>query len=323
MKKIAFFRDKRFENNNFYNVDIDRNLSPFLELVKINGEENTLSIDKINIRKDKNDFIIVCRKTLSIFSLLDYVRLFIQYRKNIKYYIILEPIVVAPLWYSKLFHLFFDKILTRKDDLIDNNKYFKFTRPQSYSWLQDSKPFHSRKLIVLMNANKWSPFPHELYSERVKFIRYCEKHTKDFDLYGWWWNKANFQQKICGFNLFPSYKWRAGNKIETIWNYKFNVCFENMKDTPWYITEKIRDSFKAKTIPIYRWASNIIEYVPAGCFIDYREYIWKEYKLFEFLEGMSEEIYNNYIRNIESFLETNKTQKRFDKERARDFIKLF
>ena len=36
MKKIAIFWDQRFENNNFYNLEIDKNLKPLLDLVNIN-----------------------------------------------------------------------------------------------------------------------------------------------------------------------------------------------------------------------------------------------------------------------------------------------
>lgn len=320
MKKIAFFREQRFENNNFYNTNIDENLSPFKALVDINGKQNTISYDQLDSRDDKDEFIILCRSTLSIFSLLDYIKLFIKYRNNKKYHIILEPIVVAPLWYSRLFHLFFDKIFTRKDNLIDNHKYFKFIRPQSYHWLQNAKDFEYKRLIVLMNANKRSPFANELYSERIKIIRYCEEHQKEFDLYGWWRDKPNFKQKILWFKEFPSYQWRVDDKIRTIGDYRFNICFENMKDTPWYITEKIWDSFKAKTIPIYRWASNITDYIPEHCFIDYRNYIWKNDELFEFIEKMSKDTYNDYINSIEVFLETDDAKKRFDKKRAEDFI---
>jgi len=321
MKKIAFFREKRFENNNFYNTDIDKNLSPFKALVDINEKENTISSDQLDWRNDKNEFTILCRNTLSYFSFFDYIKFLIKYRRNKKYHIILEPYVVAPLWYNRLFHLFFDKIFTRKDRLIDNKKYFKFIWPQSYFWTQEAQKFDTKKLIVLINANKRSPLPKELYSERVKIIRYCEENNKEFDLYGWWWNKPNLKQEILWFQPFLSYKWRAENKIKTIANYKFNICFENMRDTPWYMTEKIRDSFKAKTVPIYRWASNISDCVPENCFIDYRKYIWEDDKLFHFIETMNERVYNTYIDNIKIFLESDDARKRFDNKRAKDFIK--
>lgn len=320
MKKIAFFREKRFENNNFYNTNIDENLSPFKALVDINGKENTISYDQLDSRDDKDEFIILCWLTFSLYSLLKYLILFIKYRKNRKYYVILEPIVVAPLAYSIIFHKFFEKILTWKDSLVDNNKYIKIFRPQSYYGIQEEKQFGSKKFTVLINANKWSMFHNELYSERIKIVQYFENNNKNIDVYWSWRNKPNFKQKILGFQKITWYKWRVENKIDTISSYKFNICFENMKDTPWYITEKIRDSLKAKTIPIYRWASNITDYIPENCFIDYRKYIWNNEELLNFLENMTEESYNNYIKNIEIFLDSDAARKWFDKQRAENFI---
>lgn len=93
-----------------------------------------------------------------------------------------------------------------------------------------------------------------------------------------------------------------------------------MSDTPGYITEKIWDSFKAKTIPVYWGASNIEEYVPKNCFIDYRDFLDLE-KLNSFLSTLTEEQYYTYIHNIEAFLETENAKKWFDRDWAVNFIK--
>lgn len=321
MTKIAIFREKRFEKNNFANIDLNKSLTPFYELVKINWKDNTISVDQLVHRKDKDDFVIVCLLTLSLSTLIDYIKLLFTYHKNKKYFVTLEPIVVAPLCWNRLFHLFFDNIFTRNDRLIDKRKYKKLIWPQAFFWVQEAISFKEKKLITLMNANKWSPFSHELYSAREEFIRYCENNKKDFDLYGWWRDKPNLKQKVLWFTPFSSYKWRVDDKLATLSTYKFNVCFENMSDTPWYITEKIRDSFKAKTVPIYRWASNITEYVPENCFIDYRKYIWNNDALFLYLETMDEDTYATYIQNIEQFLESSKAKQWFDKQRAHNFLK--
>ncbi len=321
MKKIAIFWEKRFENNNFYNTQIDLNLSPFAALVDINGKENTLSLDKINWRKDKEEFVIVCIKQLWLFSLYDYIRLFVKYRHNKKYYMILEPFVVAPLWYNRLFHLFFDKILTWKDSLI-GWKYVKYIRPQSTHWMMTkAKRFEDKKLLTLINWNKSSFWKNELYSEREKAIRYYEKNAIEFDLYGRWWDsKNNLRQKLFWYKTYPSYRWEVDDKIETLSKYKFNICFENMKNTPWYMTEKIWDSLKARSIPIYRWASNITDYVPKSCFIDFRDFNWNYDHLIHFLQNITASEYNGMIQNIEEFLESKNVQKRFDKDRASNFL---
>ncbi len=67
--KIAVFWEKRFENNYFYNLSIDKNLSPFSEMVKINGSKDTVSVDILESRIDKNEFVMFCFLTLSVFSI--------------------------------------------------------------------------------------------------------------------------------------------------------------------------------------------------------------------------------------------------------------
>ena len=67
--KIAVFWEKRFENNYFYNLSIDKNLSPFSEMVKINGSKDTVSVDILESRIDKNEFVTFCFLTLSVFSI--------------------------------------------------------------------------------------------------------------------------------------------------------------------------------------------------------------------------------------------------------------
>ncbi len=318
--KIAILWDKRFDNNEFLNLSIDQNLSPFIELAEENGIEDMISYNLLENRADRDKFIIFCFLTFSLFNIREYIKMLWKYPKNKKYLFLFEPSVVAPMSYSKILHLFFTRVYTWDDSLINSKKYFKYIWPQSWNSFQESVPFHEKKNIVLMNANKFSLGKHELYSLRVDIIRYFEKNGIEFDLYGPGWGRANLYQRIFGYSPFPSWKWRAENKITTIANYKYNICFENMSDTPGYITEKIWDSFKAKTVPIYWGASNIEEYVPKNCFIDYRDF--GDFSSLErFLSHITEDQYNTYIQNIEWFLQTEKAKKWFDQDWAINFIK--
>lgn len=318
--KIAIFWEKRFNDNKFLDLSIDQNLSPFVELAKANGMENTISSDLLATRSDRDEFIIFCFLTFSLFNIWEYIKMLWKYPKNKKYLFLFEPPVVAPLLYLRIFHVFFERIYTWNDTLVDGKRYYKFIWPQSRNSFLSWVPFSQKKNIVLMNANKFSLGKHELYSTRVEIIRYFEKNNIEFDLYGPAWWRPNLKQKICWYTHFSSWKWRAEDKIATIANYKFNICFENMSDTPWYITEKIWDSFKAKTVPVYWWASNIEEYVPKNCFIDYRDF-WDFARLEKFLLALTEDEYNTYIQNIEWFLETENAKKWFDKDWAVNFIK--
>lgn len=318
MKKIAIFWEKRFNDNNFTNLEIDKNLSPFKELINLNCD--VISHNLLISKKDHNEYIILCFLTLSIFSIFDYIKLFIKYPKNKKYLFLFEPNVVAPLSYYKPIHKFFNRIYTWNDKLVDNKKYFKFIWPQSNNIDIKSKSYKDKKLVTLINWNKKSFIKNELYSEREKIIRYLEDNNIDFDLYWIGREKKNIKQFFSYLKKFESYKWKVSNKIEKLSYYKFNICFENMKNTPGYITEKIRDSLKAKSIPIYRWASNIEEYIPKNCFIDFRDFKDDYSKLIKFIITMSEEEYTSYINNIKNFLSTEQAHQRFDKIRAQNFL---
>ena len=65
------------------------------------------------------------------------------------------------------------------------------------------------------------------------------------------------------------------SKLKKLNEYKFNLCFENCYHELWsygWITEKITDCFKAKTIPIYYGCYDIEKQIPLDLFIDYREF---------------------------------------------------
>ncbi|KAB7887432.1 hypothetical protein GBG19_10625 [Poseidonibacter ostreae] len=68
------------------------------------------------------------------------------------------------------------------------------------------------------------------------------------------------------------------------------MCYENARDIPGYITEKIFDSFFAGCVPVYLGADNITEHIPKECFIDKREFDTYE-KLYKYLKNMSDEEY--------------------------------
>ncbi len=134
--KIAILWDKRFNNNKFLDLNIDQNLSPFIELAKENGIENTISSDLLEMREDKDEFIIFCFLTFSLFNIREYIKILWKYPRHKKYLFLFEPSVVAPMSYSKVLHLFFTRVYTWDDNLADSKKYFKYIWPQSWSSFQ-------------------------------------------------------------------------------------------------------------------------------------------------------------------------------------------
>lgn len=212
-------------------------------------------------------------------------------------------------------HQWFNKIFTWNDDFIDHDKYIKINFPNTIN-LFDKQPIHE-KLCTLIAGRKLSTHRQELYSKRLEAIRWFEKHQpNDFDLYGIGWASGYFQlPRYLGFlnrikpltNLmaqkFPSYKGQVQSKKEILEKYKFSICFENVRDMPGYITEKIFDCFFAGCVPIYFGASNIEDHIPLTCFIDFRKF--NDFNsLYIFIKEMSDTTYQEYLLNIRRFLES-------------------
>lgn len=242
--------------------------------------------------------------------------IFLNRRKNIL--IITEPPMVNPFNYMRIFHTFFLKVYTWNDALVDNKKYFKFRLPKvSYGINTRSLKFKNKNFLVLINKNTlpffpfktFQPFGRELYSQRIKAIEFFEQRIpKKFALYGRGWNKPkkyNLKEYIFGFKKYSAYRGKIDNKIKLLSKFKYSICFENLTDVKGLISEKIFDCFKARCVPIYWGASNIGNYIPKDCFIDFRDFPSYE-KLLNLLESIDENKYNRYIENIERLLSDKK-----------------
>ena len=250
-----------------------------------------------------------------------YINKLISLKKPI-YLIALESPIIAPENYDKKNHNYFKKIFTWDDSLVDNKKYFKINYshriPDQINLSSSSK----EKLCTIISGNKVVSHPLELYTERIRAIRWFEKnHPEDFDLYGKGWDEYNFQGKIFGFNIarfnrlklitkllkptYPSYKGQVKSKKETYNKYKFALCYENVRDFSGYITEKIFDCFFGSCVPIYWGANNIEQYIPKETFIDKRNFKTYE-ELYLYIKNMKDEDYLKYLSAISDFLQSNK-----------------
>lgn len=235
------------------------------------------------------------------------------------YLITLESPIIMQQNYEIDNHTAFKKVFTWNDDLIkkDSEKYIKI----NYSFnLPAAIPKISRtekKLLTLISGNKKSSFPNELYSSRIKVIRYMEKeHPEDFDLFGLGWDNFIFGKSLPGRILnkikiprkllrldFESYRGSVIRKNTILKKYAFSLCYENASGISGYITEKIFDCFFAGCIPIYWGPGNILDYIPKNCFIDKRDF--KSFDdVYLFISRMSESTYMEYINNIEQFLKS-------------------
>ncbi|CNF65293.1 glycosyltransferase family 10 domain-containing protein [Yersinia intermedia] len=244
------------------------------------------------------------------------------FSKN-NYLFLFESDLIKPLGWRLDVQNKFDKIFTWDDSLVDDSKFFKINFTQLFPNKDELdiifKPFSEKKLCTLISGNKKIRHPNELYSERVKIIKWFERyHPSDFDFYGVGWDKPVTHSKYVNFILkrfkftnsffytYKTYKGKVENKKDTLRDYKFAVCFENAKNLKGYITEKIFDCFFSGVIPIYWGAYNIADYIPKECFIDYRDFNCYE-DLYVYIKEMHEFDYNFYIDNIVKFLLSDKS----------------
>jgi hypothetical protein len=211
------------------------------------------------------------------------------------------------------------KIFTWDDNLVDSEKFIKINYPNPFRVHADDGYFDRPRLCCMISGNKTLSVvdARDLYIERVKSIRWFEQNApQDFDLYGTDWDipawgrgflgkvSRRVLRKIIPLNKlhpFPSYRGRVDHKFEVLSRVRFAICYENIRDVPGYITEKIFDCFFSGCVPVYWGADNISEYIPAECFIDRRKFA-DTGDVYEYIKGMSEQEFKGYQQSIAAFL---------------------
>jgi hypothetical protein len=127
------------------------------------------------------------------------------------------------------------------------------------------------KTVVMINGAKFSANSNSLYGFRRKVSRALYKSQINYDLMGVNWRMSKikelservwstrkeiqarkmpfFREAFSDyFYKYPEYQGEVGDKIHTLSNYKYALVIENEAD---YISEKLFDAIRAKTIPIY------------------------------------------------------------------------
>jgi hypothetical protein len=219
--------------------------------------------------------------------------------KTRNFLIINECEVIRPDNWDIRNHEGFEAIFTWSPWLVDGRKYFKLNFSMAFPSSGAASPSERPGFCAMIAGNKKKTHPLELYSEREKTIRWFEReHPGEFDLYGAGWDRKNFggPRLVRALNRigpltrllaprFPSYKGRVDQKLPVLGRYKFAICYENAREIPGYITEKIFDCLFAGCVPVYWGAPDITEYVPLECFVDRRAFKSHE-ELYSFLKAM-------------------------------------
>ena len=160
--------------------------------------------------------------------------------------------------------------------MVAANKYFEKAFPfpwphyktEHFDWARD-------QLIKWRSPIRKYAIDNELITKRLEAIEYFGAQKNLLSLFGANWHDISnlpkkwhkrLQKPLALLN--PK---TCEDKIKTISNYKFAICFENTS-YPGCITEKIIDCFVAGVIPIYLGAPDIAKFVPAGSFINIRNF---------------------------------------------------
>lgn len=233
------------------------------------------------------------------------------------YLLIFESEIIRPDNWDIENHKYFKKIFSWNDDWIDRENHIKYSLPNKIPVDLNFDLKIKSNLCTLIAGHKFKPHALELYTERVKAIRWFEQnHPEDFDLYGMGWDRHFFQGLLSRLNRFkfltgllkpnyPSYRGSIESKREILQKYKFAICYENVKDIPGYITEKIFDCFFAGCVPVYWGAPNVTDHIPADSFIDRRDF--KNYEeLYHYLKNMPDNEYTGYLDSIKNFIGSDK-----------------
>lgn len=295
---------------NFLGIDTGKNMWAVLRDELSKSEFNLRTIDKGG--REQSEYIIFCDMPKSynnqifksIYQQVYRGEYFLkEWQEGCKQsklvFILMEPPFVMMENYDIVLHRDVGLIFTYLDDLVDNQKYFKYVYPQPLPIHNPyQKSYVDKKLYTLIAGNKFSNVTGELYSERRKAIEFFEGNLPGcLDLYGPGWEMAGY---TC-------YQGQVAGKLATLSQYKYCICYENGIANG-YITEKIFDCFFAGCVPIYLGAPNVTDSIPANTFIDGRMFSNYE-EMDHYVQAIEEGEYNTYLENINSFLSSEAFEK--------------
>ena len=294
-----FLNDELFQINKYRDDSLF-----FFRLLKEAGARNGLNLHTVDkFQPNEIDVLLVYRFDVNVGKVLS----LIAANKGIRLiHIMHEPPVVVPMHALSFVITFpFDLQYALNDDLADRSAVVRKICYGTTPFSSGSIPFvrfDEKKFMATIAGEKSSNAVNELYSERIKAIKFFSRKVTGFDLFGIGWESYK-DKDIKNVYLGP-----VENKKDVLSNYKFTLCFENTKGCRGYITEKIFDCFEAGTVPIYYGAPNVEDYIPKDCFIDFRDF--KDYEeLYGFLCEMPNSIYQDYLLAVKGFIETDSYQK--------------
>jgi hypothetical protein len=181
--------------------------------------------------------------------------------------LILEPPVVKPRTYERLFGWHHRRILTFVRSAVDGKRVFYVPFPVP-SYTKDLSRIRRDKYICAISSNKM--IPGSLHGDRrLAYLGW----GKDLDLWGWGWHTdPEMMDKVnyCG---------PVNDKVAKLAEYQFAIAFEN-QIIEGYTSEKYWHCVQAGTVPLYRgwrpdytldyctevnWSKNVVAHLEAVC----------------------------------------------------------
>jgi len=199
-----------------------------------------------------------------------------------------------------------------------------------------------RKFLCMISQNKLpTMWYRELYTERLRLLEHFSL-SDSIDLYGIGWDRMPFRVgerrlprhierahravwERLPFTRNHPYEetirkvWRGQveSKYETMSGYTFAITYENMELDGW-INEKIFDAFLVGTVPVFRGAPDVSDYIPEDCFIDGRRFA-SHAEMEAFLRGLSKLEIDRYRVNAREFMASD-AYRPFTKQAFADLI---
>jgi alpha(1,3/1,4) fucosyltransferase len=217
----------------------------------------------------------------------------------------MECPIAEPTMYRSLPQL--EECFRRIFSWSDASSLLQFTRKpvrlEHFCWPQSFDTVHDhlwsnqdRKFLVMINTNKLPRlYINELYTARLRAVEFFERYGA-IDLYGRNWDRmparvgklrtpvilrrAHAAAWELARHLRPNPLYGAAaraargpatSKSATLAQYRCALCFENSVPRGW-MTEKLFDCFFSGTVPVYWGAPDVLDWVPADCFIDMRQF---------------------------------------------------
>ena len=214
----------------------------------------------------------------------------------------------------------YNKWFTWDGELLDDGRAVRLFYPNQLEPADYKDPQERPLFLVLVTTNNAIKDydPREQFGARVEIIKWYEQYApNDFHLFGrgWdcpaallgrWGQIYNQARKIIA-RVFPVTSpfatWRGpvASKNELLTRTRFSLAYENSRDLPGYITEKLFDCFRAGCVPVYVGPKEIHDYVPADCFIDGRKFATTA-ALHAHLLTIDDAAYRGYQERIRAYL---------------------